>query len=178
MRHSLLAQRERFVSSPAYTPAAVALDRHLNTVLSELEPELLGVYWPQRGEFNVVDGLAVARFVAAGSAALPYAHRDPARMHYRAWRGGVPDATDECGIPASAAAQVLPDVVLVPCVGFTPQGHRLGYGGGYFDRWLAAHPGVTAVGVAWQIARVASGDFRAEGHDLPMSLVVTEDGVI
>mgnify|MGYP003693774087 CR=1 FL=1 len=69
-------------------------------------------------------------------------------MHYRLWDGQAPRSVDECGIPSSDGAPVAPDVVLVPCVGFTASGFRLGYGGGYFDRWLAAHPQVCAVGVA------------------------------
>ena len=98
-------------------------------------------------------------------------------MHYRAWNGQTPTAVDECGIPASTGAQVVPDVVLVPCVGFTREGYRLGYGGGYFDRWLAEHPDVTAIGVAWSDAEIAAGEFTPKAHDLPLTLVVTELGV-
>jgi len=66
----------------------------------------------------------------------------------------------------------------VPCVGFTQSGYRLGYGGGYFDRWLTANPHVTAVGVAWSVARVSEPDFAAQPHDQPLALVVTELGVV
>jgi 5,10-methenyltetrahydrofolate synthetase len=69
---------------------------------------------------------------------------------------------------------VVPDVVLVPCVGFTPEGYRLGYGGGYFDRYLAAHPGVTVIGVAWEQARVSREELAPQAHDLPLMAVVTE----
>jgi 5-formyltetrahydrofolate cyclo-ligase len=61
--------------------------------------------------------------------------------------------------------------VLVPCLGFTREGYRLGYGGGYFDRWLAAHPGVTAVGLAWSVGECT---FAVEPHDLPLAVVITE----
>ena len=45
------------------------------------------------------------------------------------------------GIPVPAdAVPLTPDVVLVPLVGFDEEGFRLGYGGGYYDRYLAAHP--------------------------------------
>ena len=99
-------------------------------------------------------------------------------MHYRAWDRQVPSLSDECGIPACEGAPVVPDVALVPCVGFTRAGYRLGYGGGYFDRWLAAHPHVTAVGVAWAHAEIDAAAFAAEPHDRPLALVVTENGVI
>ena len=63
-------------------------------------------------------------------------------MHYRAGTGEQPMLRDECGIPSIDGPPVLPDVVLVPCLGYTASGYRLGYGGGYFDRWLAAYPQV------------------------------------
>ncbi len=99
-------------------------------------------------------------------------------MHYRLWNREPPTLLDECRIPACEGAPVVPDVVLVPCVGFTREGYRLGYGGGYFDRWLAAHPHVTAVGVAWSVAEIDTSSFAAEAHDRPLTLVVTERGVV
>jgi len=89
----------------------------------------------------------------------------------------MPSIVDECGLPSTEGPAVVPDVVLVPCVGYTESGHRLGYGGGYFDRWLAAHPHVCAVGVAWSIARLDEGALVREPHDVALALVVTEQGV-
>ena len=99
-------------------------------------------------------------------------------MHYRAWDGQAPAVVDERGVPCSNGAPVMPDVVLVPCVGFTPAGLRLGYGGGYFDRWLAQHPEVTAVGVAWAVGEIGASEFKPQPHDQPMTLIVTERGVV
>ena len=98
-------------------------------------------------------------------------------MHYRRWDGQAPTSVDACGIPCSDGSPVVPDVVLVPCLGFTDAGYRIGYGAGFFDRWMAAHPGVTAVGVAWRVARVDAGAFEALPHDQPLALVVSEAGV-
>ncbi|MBY0236833.1 MAG: hypothetical protein K2W93_17765 [Burkholderiaceae bacterium] len=96
-------------------------------------------------------------------------------MEYRRWDGQPPSVYDECGIPTSLGAPVLPDVVLVPCVGFTREGYRLGYGGGYFDRWLAAHPGVISIGLAWSVSEAA---FAVESHDQALTLLLTEKEVI
>jgi 5,10-methenyltetrahydrofolate synthetase len=89
-----------------------------------------------------------------------------------------PASVDECGIPSVEGATVVPDVVVVPCLGYTASGYRLGYGGGYFDRWLAAHPHATTVGVAWSATELAEDEFAREPHDLPLLLVVTERGVL
>ena len=99
-------------------------------------------------------------------------------MHYRLWNGTAPTAVDECGIPASDGTVVVPDVVLVPCVGYTESGFRLGYGGGFFDRWLAAHPQVCAVGVAWSGARIDDAVLAPALHDVRLTLIVTETGPI
>jgi 5,10-methenyltetrahydrofolate synthetase len=66
-------------------------------------------------------------------------------------------------------------VVLLPCVGFNRAGYRLGYGGGYFDRWLAAHPGVTSVGLAWSCCEA---EFAAQDHDQAPTLILTEREVL
>jgi 5,10-methenyltetrahydrofolate synthetase len=98
-------------------------------------------------------------------------------MEFRRWDGAPPTFADEFGIGSSEGAVVMPDVVVVPCVGFTAAGYRLGYGGGYYDRWLAGHPQVTAVGVAWSWAQIGAEAFTPQAHDIALGVIVTEQGV-
>jgi len=167
LRRGLLAERRAFVATPAFQAAEHAVRQALAALLEQLEPELLGVYWPLGGEFDV----GAWPFPRA----LPFARRDPAEMVFRRWDGAEPDAQDECGIATSTGAVAVPDVVLVPCVGFTREGFRLGYGGGYFDRWLAEHPGVTTIGLAWSAAET---HFAVEAHDRALTLILTERELI
>ena len=177
LRQQLLARREAFATGPDAVSAGAELARHLRAILRQLEPELLGLYWPQRSEFNAVAAIRADSTLARLPMALPFARRAPAEMHYRAWNGQAPTLHDDCGIPACEGGPVAPDVLLVPCVGFTAEGFRLGYGGGFFDRWLALHPGVTTIGVAWSVGKIAAGGFDAQPHDLALTLMVTERGV-
>jgi 5,10-methenyltetrahydrofolate synthetase len=170
--------REHFAASPALPAAQAELARRLHDVVGQLQPQRLGLYWPVRSEFNAPVAFAPAASRALWPLALPFVQRRPAQMHYRAWDGRPPTLVDECGIASCAGAEVVPDVVLVPCLGFTSERFRLGYGGGYFDRWLASHPHVTPVGVAWSVGHIGSGDFAPLAHDLPMLLIVTESGVV
>ncbi len=140
-------------------------------------PECLGVYWPLRGEFDVPAWLGEGSLVGVGLA-LPFALREPIQMHYRAWDGSAPALRDECGIPSVGGSLVVPDVVLVPCLGFTRSGFRLGFGAGYFDRWLAAHPQVTAVGVAWSLSELPDEAWQPQPHDQALMVIVTEHGVV
>jgi 5-formyltetrahydrofolate cyclo-ligase len=178
LRKQLLGRRDYFATTAAISQARGALIRHLVGVLSDLEPELLGLYWPLGSEFNAVTALHGDSVLAKLPFALPFARRSPIQMEYRAWDGQTPIVTDECGIASSGGAVVTPDVALVPCVGFTESGFRLGYGGGYFDRWLAQHPFVTTVGVAWSVGKIEKEAFDACAHDQPLTLIVTEQGVL
>lgn len=173
LRQRLIAERERFVAGPEAAAARAALADRLDAVLMQLEPDCLGSYWPIRSEFTP----SVLQYAAKGLA-LPYAYRSPRRMEYRRWDGLAPALRDECGIATAGGEAVRPDVVLVPCVGYTDGLFRLGYGAGYFDAWLAQHPEVVSVGVAWSLGRLDAVSFRPAGHDVALSLVVTEHGVI
>lgn len=178
LRERLIAERERFAQTDAAPAAQAALGRALLEVLAQLEPELLGVYWPMRSEFNAAPVLESDKTASKLPLALPFAHRSPPRMEYRRWDGSPPSLVDEHGIASANGDVVVPDTVLVPCVGFTREGFRLGYGGGYFDRWLALHPHVTTIGVAWSLAEIDAAAFAAEPHDQPLTLIVTERGVV
>lgn len=175
LRAHLLQLRRQWLSRPEAHAAQTALVRQLGELLRQLEPQCLGLYWPLAGEFGAPAAVQSIPFDEAPQLALPFAYRDGRRMDYRHWDGAEPRVQDECGIPSSDGAQLQPDVVLVPCVGFTREGYRLGYGGGYYDRWLADHPGVTSVGLAWSCAEAS---FAIEPHDRALTLILTEDELI
>ena len=177
LRARLLAEREAFIASHGFTAAEKSLAAELRGAISRLEPECLGLYWPFASEFNAAAALGADPALDKVARALPYARRDPRALEFRRWNGMAPTLVDECGIGTGDGPPTMPDVVVVPCVGFTAAGHRLGYGGGYYDRWLAAHPEVVAVGVAWSCTELDLASFVPEPHDVPPAFIVTEDGV-
>jgi 5-formyltetrahydrofolate cyclo-ligase len=73
--------------------------------------------------------------------------------------------------PRARCTPAVPDVVLVPAVAVTPDGHRLGYGRGYYDAYLGAHriPSMAAALEKQVVKRIP-----ANPHDIPMDWVVTE----
>jgi 5,10-methenyltetrahydrofolate synthetase len=77
-------------------------------------------------------------------------------------------------VPAEGPT-VVPDITLSPVVGWDAAGNRLGYGGGYFDRTLAAlAPRPLAIGVGLCAARIAT--IFPQPHDIAMQVIVTETG--
>ncbi len=178
LRKRLLEQREQFFASAQNQHANQALHAHLLTTLLALQPNCLGVYWPMRCEFNAATLWPVGESSIVVPLALPFAQKNPCAMHYRQWDGRQPTEQDDCTLATASGPTVVPDVVLVPCVGYTTEGHRLGYGGGYFDRYLSAHPDITTVGVAWSVGCLTPVEFAAQPHDQTLMLVVTEQGVV
>jgi 5-formyltetrahydrofolate cyclo-ligase len=174
LRQRLLQARRSWADSPAFAGAHARVHARLMEVLAQLEPSCLGVYWPLSGEFNPREAAAQAKALWGCRLALPFAQKTPRQMHFAAWDSTEPTLRDGCGLPTSAGEPVVPDVLLVPCVGFTEDGHRLGYGGGYFDRFLAAHPEVTAIGLGWELGRLTAAQLQPAEHDQPLVGVLTE----
>jgi 5-formyltetrahydrofolate cyclo-ligase len=69
------------------------------------------------------------------------------------------------------------DMVITPLLAFDKSGHRVGYGGGYYDRFLAEHTAAERVGLAYHACLVPEG-IAAEPHDVPMEVIVTENEVL
>lgn len=72
------------------------------------------------------------------------------------------------------AVAITPALVLVPLVAFDAHGHRLGRGGGYYDRYFAANPSVERIGIAHECQRAKS--LPSDDWDVPLPAVVTELG--
>lgn len=89
----------------------------------------------------------------------PYAESDLAKGYFGLMQG------------AKDAPEVVPQVLFMPLVAFTPSGDRLGQGGGFYDRYLAAHPDIMAIGMAWDVQRVE--EMPVEPHDMPLTAIVT-----
>lgn len=171
LRERLLAEREAL--GPRVRQRA---SRKVVALLSEdlpaLHRETVALYWPFRGELDLRTLAGDAR-----TCALPVVVARGAPLVFRRWRPGMRLARGVWNIPIPADGEaVVPDVVIAPLVGFDAGGYRLGYGGGYYDRTLAAlQPRPLVIGVGFDAAALETID--PQPHDVPMDLIVTESGV-
>jgi 5-formyltetrahydrofolate cyclo-ligase len=70
--------------------------------------------------------------------------------------------------------EATPDLLFVPFLAFDKRGYRLGYGGGYYDRTLAALPHIPAIGLGYAALEV--DNVPTEPHDRPLTAIYTENG--
>lgn len=137
---------------------------------------VVSFYWPMDDEADP-RALAMALAARGHSLALPAVVAKRSPLRFRLWREGDPLIVHIFGMhePAQGAPEVTPDVLLVPLLAFDARGHRLGYGGGFYDCTLASLAKKLAIGVAYAGQEVAK--LPAMPHDHPLDMVVTETGV-
>jgi 5-formyltetrahydrofolate cyclo-ligase len=175
LRDGLVAQR---LALPAEALRAhrAAIDRHLTRAFPNLARGVVALCWPYKNEYD-------ARFLArrlrqAGAVtALPVVVAPRSPLIFREWHPGVALARGVYDIPyPPASREVVPTTVLLPMNGFDDAGYRLGYGGGFFDRTLAALPvRPHVIGIAYELGHLSS--IRPQPWDVPVDFVVTERGV-
>lgn len=178
-RARLLAERAGLPVSSRQTSAetiAAHLDQYLARCFDSIAGLTVSGWWPIKAELDLRFWLE--RLAAQGArAALPIVVERGAPLAFRAWSR---ETQMERGfwnilVPADGP-EVRPDVTLAPVVGWDEAAYRLGYGGGYFDRTLAARaPRPLTIGVGLQAARIAT--IFPQPHDIPMNAIITEAGL-
>jgi 5-formyltetrahydrofolate cyclo-ligase len=158
--------------------AQYAAEHFLNSVFCN-QPCVMAGYIAMADE---LDPLPLMRQLAAAGhrLALPVVVEKQAPLKFRAWQPGGPLEAGHHGTqaPPAAAPEVTPDVVIVPLLAFDAAGHRLGYGGGYYDRTLAQlrrQGRVQAVGFAYDGQKVPA--LPCHEGDQRLDAIVTDQAV-
>ena len=181
------AQRERLraerlaLSVEVRQAKAEALPRHLDDLLASRwgspAGRVVSGYWPIKGELDLRPWMTSLHEQGA-VLALPVVETPGTPLVFRRWSPGLKMERGHWNIPVPPASseRLTPEICLAPLVGWDAKGYRLGYGGGYFDRTLAAlSPKPFVIGVGLQSARLDT--IAPQPHDVPLAAVVTEAGV-
>jgi 5-formyltetrahydrofolate cyclo-ligase len=174
-RRELIARRQQVAPAQRHVWNA-ALDRNLRAVLTSRAPALISFYWPFRGEFDARP--LITDLLACGwPTALPVVVQKQGPLEFRLWTPGAPMVDGVWNIPVPRDGDVVtPDIVLGPLVGFDENRYRLGYGGGYFDRTLAAlAPRPLAIGIGYEFSRLDT--IHPQPFDQRFDIIVTEAAV-
>jgi 5-formyltetrahydrofolate cyclo-ligase len=175
-------ERERLIAARMAVPAEQLdvwrrrIDGSLLRSFPGLANSRLALCWPVKNEY---DARHVAKTLrdAGALTALPVVIAPRQPLAFREWHPGVELAHGPLNIPYPLnSKEVVPEAVLLPMNGWDAAGYRLGYGGGFFDRTLAALEKKPAViGVTFELARMDT--IHPQPWDIPVDYVVTERGV-
>ena len=181
-RRAAMTRRDALPAAERMAAAQAVADRGLPNLRSlAMNPGVtVSGYSPLKSEINPLPLLR--RLADAGaSLALPVVVGRGQPLLMRAWSFGAPLRAGVWGIrePPVEAAEVFPDILIVPLLAFDRSGHRIGYGAGYYDmtitRLRAMKPTV-AIGLAFAIQEIAA--VPATSHDARLDLVLTEHEAI
>jgi 5-formyltetrahydrofolate cyclo-ligase len=174
LRAAALAARDAMSEVQRAAAAAAVAKRGLPIEI--LPGMVVSGYAPIRSE---IDPMPLMLKLAAQGArlALPTVTARGQSLSFRAWSAGNKMVLGPLGIlePSPAAAELIPDVMLVPLAAFDRLGHRIGYGAGHYDRSLAhlrKSNAITAIGIAFAAQEIEA--VPALSHDVPLDYVLTE----
>lgn len=175
------AERERLIALRLAMPPEerTGLSEKIAATLDERLGDIAGrrisLYWPFRGEPDLRGWMRRAHERGA-ACLLPVVVKKAAPLIFRRWRPGCAMERGVWNIPIPAGdEEKTPEILIAPLVGFDAAGYRLGYGGGFYDRTIAAlpHP-AEVIGVGYDAQRVES--IRPQWHDVPMTEIITGAG--
>ncbi|MES2978578.1 MAG: 5-formyltetrahydrofolate cyclo-ligase [Pseudomonadota bacterium] len=203
-RKALIEER---LNLPDRLQRADLLQRVMRIWLVGKPDTVIGAYWPIKGEFDPLPALyrwqedaVLGEFfepktpltpdgdtqIASESLAnrsprkigLPVVNKLHKTLTFHAWYPGCPMEEDAYGIPKPKDTEIIvPTLLFVPCVGYGPGGYRLGYGGGFYDRTLAAlEPRPITVGLGYSHGWLP--DLEPEPHDVPLDALLNDKGVV
>lgn len=170
-----LRERRQALPEADRESAARALIRQVGSLPGWAKAHWIAAYWPNDGEIDPRPLLAVAR--QAGKRVCLPVLVDGNTLSFHEWRSDTALLPNRLGIPEpqATARMVDPgmlDILLMPLVGWSRDGTRLGMGGGFYDRTLAAVSGPLKVGLAFACQEVER--LGAEPWDIPLDHVATE----
>ncbi len=171
-RETLLAQRMA-LDREQHARWNAQITARLLAALAPVTGTVVAGYWPFKGEFDPRFLMRAWREAGARTA-LPVVVQKAAPLQFRLWWPGMPTHKGVYDLPVPEAGDIVtPQLALIPPIGFDAQGYRLGYGGGFYDRTLAAlAPQPLKIGVAFEMARIAT--IKPQPHDIAMDFIATE----
>ncbi len=151
------------------------LARHVLAALLPPPGATLSGFWPMGAEIDIRP-LLWALHARGHPILLPETPKRGNPLIFRRWRPGMTMMAERFGTFRPTGPVAAPDILLVPLLAFDRAGNRLGYGGGFYDRTLAALPHAQTIGCAFAAQEL--DDVPTTDHDARLDVIATERGII
>jgi 5-formyltetrahydrofolate cyclo-ligase len=181
MTHLALAERKAALRAEmlglrAGWDAALGARLSAHVLAAEIVPKsaVVAGFWPMPGEIDILP-LLHGLHARGHKLCLPETTKMGTALIFRAWAPGAEMLAGRFGTHHPNGAEIAPDFLLMPLLAFDAAGHRLGYGGGYYDRTLEKLPSAFRLGCAFAAQQVAH--VPVEATDLHLHAVATETGI-
>ena len=152
--------------------------RNVRAFLADQQAKILLTYMPFNSEPNLVPLVEQLSFEEIG---LPVVDTETKTMTFHRWNKGVSMIYNAYGIPEpenSSPVTLAPEsIMLIPALGLDEDGYRLGYGGGYYDRYLANHRKYQLVTIGITYEGFVTNALPRSQYDIPLSFIATEASV-
>jgi 5-formyltetrahydrofolate cyclo-ligase len=146
--------------------------------IDKLNLKNIGGYYPSNYE---IDDLAILDLLEKNffKVSLPVIKKDN-QMNFYSWSRNDPLKINKFGIPEPLSSKIFyPDILLVPLVAYDSSLKRLGYGGGYYDRYIEKIEKikkVTKIGLAFSFQKISS--IPIDQYDKRLDFIVTEKEIL
>ena len=140
--------------------------------------KIIGGYYPTNYE---IDDLGILNyFLKKGSMISLPKIKKKSQMEFFKWHKNDPLLINKYGIPEpDIANKVYPDILIVPLVAFDKELNRLGYGGGFYDRYIqkiSKIKKIVKVGLAFSFQKIKK--IPTNKHDKKLDVIITEKDVV
>ncbi len=142
------------------------------------KPKIIGGYYPFNYELdilNILETLEKKKYIIS----LPKIAKNN-KMNFFKWSFKEPLRINKFGIPETTSnKKINPNILLIPLVGFDDQLNRLGYGGGYYDRYLSKiedNKKIIKIGVGFSFQKIKN--IPINKHDIKLDYIITEKKII
>ena len=142
------------------------------------KPKIIGGYYPFNYELdilNILEKLEKKKYIIS----LPKIAKNN-KMNFFKWSFKEPLRINKFGIPETTSnKKINPNILLIPLVGFDDQLNRLGYGGGYYDRYLSKiedNKKIIKIGVGFSFQKIKN--IPINKHDIKLDYIITEKKII
>lgn len=180
IRHEALLHRDRI--DPREESAEDACENFLNSIKPE-PGQTIALYWPKGREFDTIP-LLHELLTRGLTCALPVIEKGSRILKFAAWKEGDPLAEGPFGVMQPVVDEktvwIDPDIFVIPYLAFDRHGHRLGYGGGYYDATLKHYrekKKILSVGYGYGQQAVLF-NLPTEGHDEKLDWIITPQKVM